>query len=98
MIADHQYDHANVVVGHERDLGVKPGKITAVHGEQMSPVGGGLSRHTVSRIEQLPESLRFSCSVGKRDRRLQRSLQNIRRQHLLPIVFPVVHQRDQPVR
>src|SRR5947209_16887548 len=56
MIADHQNDHANLVVGHEGNLRVKTGKVAAMVRKQVPAIGRGLPPQAISRIEQFPEA------------------------------------------
>src|SRR5882672_1184185 len=98
VIADHQDDHADLVVGQEGNLRVEPGKVPAVEGEQSSPVRSGLSPHAVGWIQQLPVSECFAKSVWQTNGRLHRGFQHVRRQDLLSVVSSIIHQRDEPVR
>ena len=98
VIRLNQHDHANLVVGHERNLRVKPRQVPAVKRQQFSSIRGRLASHSVRGIQDFPISQGFAGSVWQRNRGLQRGFQHTCRQYLLPVVFPFVHQRNQPVR
>ena len=51
VIADHQNDHADLVVGQERNLRVKAREIAAMISNQMPAIGCGLAPHAIGRIE-----------------------------------------------
>ncbi len=63
----------------------------------MAAIGNGLATHAVGGIEQLPEAECFAERVRQADRRLQRLFQHFGGQDPFAVVFPIVHQGDEPV-
>src|SRR5262245_37707241 len=51
MIPDHEHEHADVFLGHVGDLGVKSVDVPAMKGEEMTPIGRGLTGHTIGAIQ-----------------------------------------------
>src|SRR5260370_374231 len=97
VIADHQNDHANLVVGHEGNLRVETGKVAAMISKQVAAIRCRLPPHAIGRIEQFPKSQGFPKRVWQANGLLQRGFQNVCRQDLFAVVFPVIHQGNEPV-
>src|SRR5215470_12056929 len=77
---------------------MKSWQVAAVKGNQMPAVGSCPAAHAVSLIQYFPPAACLAGSIGQRDRRFKRRLQNFWWQYLLAVVHPVVHQGDQPMR
>src|SRR4030042_2493317 len=66
VVSNHEDDHPDSLAGHKRNLGVESGKVSAVEGKEVAPVGRRLTAPPVGGIQELPVTPRLRHRIGER--------------------------------